>query len=537
MSGLRERKALIVSLCIAALLHLAALIVVDEILQRRQIHQTRLRVELMVLQRRLEVERARGKQPRIPLLSMTRWGDEEEDVPSGRPDLLERYSAQGDVRMDSLLSEAEVAALGNRYASQMAQEVKSVDIPLPQYQGLTPGEVGDYIRLPAGLDLELLRTKDLDTGRYRAVVLVDPDEKRELSGYVDITPVMFQGAQFYPMALANLVEYLNQHTHLHASIQGKPMELSSPDLFKAPLIYMTGKDNPEMPLSFTDVELENLTRYLERGGFAFIEDIGQRIPGTSFDQQMRYYLRKALGAKAKFFRLPKDHPLYHSYYDFLDGPPLGGETWDYERNVPLKRGPVDYLEGIEINGRLAVLFSDINVSWYWGSPYATGRERGLQFGVNIVAYALTQPGNLAHKIGRPARPVRSHEADESCYLAVYRGKSSEPIDLKKVTIHLDGEEIRGVFGEGEYVGFLLGGLRGGAKTVRIEYQGKVAEVQVVLKQDRVAAVVFGMDRIAFVRRLWARLDGEYVSYGDWKARYAQVDIREITAPEGTGGGS
>lgn len=536
MYGLRERKALMVSFCLAALLHLAAVVAVDVVLQRRQVQRTRLRVELMVFQRRLEVERARGKRPRIPLISMERWADEEVKARSGRPDLLEGYSARQGAQMDSLLGAAEVAGLGYGRVPQMEGEWRPVDLPSLRYRALAPGEIGDYIRLPAGLDLELLRTKDLDTGRYRSVVLVDPDEKRELSGYVNITPVTFQGAQFYPLAMANLVEYLSRDTHLRASIQGPIIELSSPDLFQAPLIYMTGKDSPEVPLSFSDVELENLARYIETGGFAFIEDIGQRIPGTPFDQQMRYYLRKALGAKAKFFRLPKDHPLYSSYYDFPDGPPLGGETWDHERNVPLERGPVDYLEGIEINGRLAVLFSDINVSWYWGSPYATGRERGLQFGVNIVAYALTEPGTLAHKIGRPAQPVRSYEADVDCYLTVYLGKSAEPVDLKEVSVRLSGREIEGAFGEG-HVGFLLGGLQGGAKTVRIEYQGKAVEVAVVLKKNRVVAVVFGMDRIAFVRRLWARLDGEYVSYGDWKARYAQVDIREIMAPEGARGGS
>ena len=43
-----------------------------------------------------------------------------------------------------------------------------------------------------------------------------------------------------------------------------------------------------------------------------------------------------------------------------------------------------------------VVFSDLNVSWYWGDPLADARERGLQFGVNLIVYALTQPGGIAN---------------------------------------------------------------------------------------------------------------------------------------------
>ena len=84
--------------------------------------------------------------------------------------------------------------------------------------------------------------------------------------------------------------------------------------------------------------------------------------------------------------MSKSHPLYYSFYDFSDGPPKGGAPG----------GNVFDLEMLEIRGRVAVVFSDLNISWYWGDPQADARERGLQFGVNLIVYALTQPGGIAN---------------------------------------------------------------------------------------------------------------------------------------------
>ena len=67
-------------------------------------------------------------------------------------------------------------------------------------------------------------------------------------------------------------------------------------------------------------------------------------------------------------------------------PPMGGAP----------SGNVFDLEMLEVRGRVAVVFSDLNISWYWGDQNAEGRERGLQFGVNLIVYALTQPGGIAN---------------------------------------------------------------------------------------------------------------------------------------------
>ncbi|OPX25030.1 MAG: hypothetical protein B1H02_02250 [Candidatus Latescibacteria bacterium 4484_107] len=265
-------------------------------------------------------------------------------------------------------------------------------------EGATP------VQEAVNLETELLSMGDLDTGRYKAIIVQDPENKRNLKGFFNMTLVKYNfqdtNRDTYPMAIPNLIQYLNDYTNIRARIEGQKIELSDRELFSAPFIYMTGYD---AVVSLSETEIENLGEYLRNGGFLFVDDIAPNLDkdgniggeeanpqrglkGTAFDQQMRAVLKRALGSEAKFQRIPKNHELFHAFYDFNDGPPLGGATG----------GNVTDLEGIYIRGRLAVVFSDLNLSWYWGEKNVSGRERGLQFGVNLIAYALTQPGGIAN---------------------------------------------------------------------------------------------------------------------------------------------
>ena len=504
--------------------------------EKRILEEEQFRVWLAELERELGMaERLRKARPKVPTMLMERLPRQ-----GPKPEMRQRPTAsrraEMGVRVDSLLEAGVWVILEPvEVPAERMEEMRSPEGGFERSRRIEPTETVDVHRASLDMELDLLRVRDLDTGRDRAVMLMDSDDRRNLAGTFNITLVDFQGAEFYDMAMPNLVHYLNAKTGIVARIAGKQIELSSRELFKIPFLYMTGR---ELPVSFTEVELEHLGRYLREGGFAFIEDIGHRVRGTPFDQQMRSVLRQVLGSDAKFSVLPKDHPIYHSYYDFYDGPPLGADLWDYERDKPLRGvqgGNVNYLEGIEIGGHLAVLFSDVNVSWYWGSRHAEARERGLQFGVNIVAYALTQPGGLARRIAMLPKPVRSHEKDVDCYLSLYLGKSAEEVDLGKVEVFLDDRELEAVFDETGYVGFVVGGLSGGKRRVEVRYEGHSAAMDVVLKGGYVVVVTFGLDRLAFVRRLWVREDGEYETYKDWEARYAKLNIREIARVTEDGG--
>jgi hypothetical protein len=91
-----------------------------------------------------------------------------------------------------------------------------------------------------------------------------------------------------------------------------------------------------------------------------------------------------------------DHPMYHCFFDF-DGPPTGG----HGENYPLCP-QVPYLNTVSYEGRMMIIFC---TKWYgiawsnWpGSTNLGGNTRQLQFGVNLLVYALTQEGGITNRV-------------------------------------------------------------------------------------------------------------------------------------------
>lgn len=252
------------------------------------------------------------------------------------------------------------------------------------------------------LSQELLNVQDLDIGRYDAVIIADPENKQNIKGFFNMRVIDYDIADKnrdrFPTAVEELMRYMRDHTRVKAEIQGTTIELSDPRIMDAPFLYMTGND---ATLQISDTEKRNLGDYLKNGGFMFAEEIrqsnattglegsGAGTAGTPFDRQFKALLKDplVLGSDgAKWEKVPKSHALYGSFYEFPDGPPLGGAPG----------GNVYDLEMLQLRGRVAVVFSDLNVSWYWGDPLADARERGLQFGINLIVFALTQPGGIAN---------------------------------------------------------------------------------------------------------------------------------------------
>ena len=279
---------------------------------------------------------------------------------------------------------------------------KAEDLTFDQVEMVQLTETATPVQEALSLKQELLNVADLDIGRYQAVIIPDPENKRNIKGYFNMTIIDYDVANKntdrFPTAAEELMRYMRDHTKINARIEGTTLEFSDPRILDAPFLYMTGND---AVLQISDTEKKNLGDYLKAGGFLFAEEIRQSeadtgldgkeagVSGTPFDRQFKALMKEplVLGSDgSKWQKVPKTHPLYYSFWDFPDGPPMGGAPG----------GNVFDLEMLELRGRVAVVFSDINVSWYWGDPLADARERGLQFGVNMIVYALTQPGGIAN---------------------------------------------------------------------------------------------------------------------------------------------
>jgi len=315
------------------------------------------------------------------------------------PDLPTDISAVVDV--SAVGSDLLGAALPGMYTTHSFSGAKAEELSFDGVEMVALTETAAPVQEAMSLRQELLNVGDLDFGRYQAIIIQDPENKRNVSGFLNMRIIDYDVADKnrdrFPTAVEDLMRYMRDHTRIKAQIQGTTIELSDPRIMEAPLLYMTGND---ATLQITDIEKRNLGEYLRNGGFMFAEEIrqanattglegsGAGVAGTPFDRQFKALMADplVLGSEgAKWQKIPKTHPLYSSFFDF-DGPPMGGAPG----------GNVFDLEMLELRGRVAVIFSDLNISYYWGDPLCDARERGLQFGVNLVVFALTQPGGIAN---------------------------------------------------------------------------------------------------------------------------------------------
>lgn len=183
------------------------------------------------------------------------------------------------------------------------------------------------------------------------------------------------------MVPANLIDSVARYTSIDVAPTGAIVPLGSRDLFKYPLVYLTG----HLPVRFSDVERNTLREYCRRGGLLFVDDHNHDIDGE-FHRTAWEEIARAVGPLVD---LPNDHELYRSFFVFPDGPP----TTSHELNGWGDNLVHKHLQCVMRDGRIAVLYSSKDYSSEWN--YHPDNKRFLsvdntRFGVNLVVYALTR---------------------------------------------------------------------------------------------------------------------------------------------------
>jgi hypothetical protein len=184
-----------------------------------------------------------------------------------------------------------------------------------------------------------------------------------------------------PLVPANIVDTIARYTSIEVAPSGVIVPLSSPSLFRYPLVYMTG----HLPVRFSSAERSNLQKFAERGGLLFVDDHNHDIDGV-FHKTATEELTRVYGVPRP---LPNTHPLYKSFFVYDDGPP----TTTHELNGWGDNLIHKTLSGVEREGRLVLLYSSKDYSSEWN--YHPENKRFLsvdntKFAVNIVVYALTR---------------------------------------------------------------------------------------------------------------------------------------------------
>lgn len=181
---------------------------------------------------------------------------------------------------------------------------------------------------------------------------------------------------------SNLLNSLVEYTTLRVDPQERVVRLRDPEALRSPFAYLAGHRLVE----FDRAEREHFERYVENGGFVFVDDCNHDVDGL-FARSFEAEMATIFGSKA-LSKIAPDHPIYSSFFRFASGPP----TTSFELNGWGDDLVHDYLKAVEIDGRIAVLYSNKDYGCEWDYDYRNKRwlaEDNTKFGVNIVVYAMT----------------------------------------------------------------------------------------------------------------------------------------------------
>ena len=216
---------------------------------------------------------------------------------------------------------------------------------------------------------------DLNVGRYQAVIIQDPQDKRKIRGFFKGFSLSYESQDadtgMVSEGLETLMQYLRDRTQINARGVGT-VGLGDDGLFDVPFAHLAGV--PETEVILSEAERRNLGQYLENGGFLFVEALGPygSSEDTSFVQSVKVAVLSVLGDDITFSSLSEKHPLYTSFYD-LDGSSLS------------------LVEG-NIDGRTVMILSRLDLARRW----IQDDDEALKLGVNLTVFALTQPGGIAN---------------------------------------------------------------------------------------------------------------------------------------------
>lgn len=200
----------------------------------------------------------------------------------------------------------------------------------------------------------------------------------------------------YPDADLNFAFRLQQMTSLKVDPNGKVIEITDPELFRYPWIYIIEPGD----LEFTDEEVPILRRYLLNGGFLMVDDFWGEDEWENFAEQIGRVF-----PDRQVFDIPRSHPIFHCVFELpedlnLQCPNIRtghesqytGVTWERHDAQEV------HIRGInDDKGRLCVVIchnTDNGDGWeregesaYYFREFS--EKKSYPLGINIVFYAMT----------------------------------------------------------------------------------------------------------------------------------------------------
>ncbi len=185
----------------------------------------------------------------------------------------------------------------------------------------------------------------------------------------------------YPLAALDILEFLSRTTSVESVSQRRVVSLDDPLLFETPFLIYSGWGQ----IAWSKKERDILKKYLSGGGFLFIEDrSGEK--GGSFDYSLRVQIKELFPEKTLEI-LPREHAVYRAYYLL--------------RSVGGRKLTNNYLEGVEVGGRTALVYSQNDILGAWAKDLMGNylftcnpggeaqRWESEKLMLNIILYSVT----------------------------------------------------------------------------------------------------------------------------------------------------
>lgn len=204
-----------------------------------------------------------------------------------------------------------------------------------------------------------------------SVVPDPPQVGGEAHGIVQVANLIYAGTKTSKCFSDHFLLKAEKDSTISTSRRFHAVKLSSEEIFGFPLLIMTGEGR----FTLTGEERANVKAYLENGGF-LLASAGCSSP--EWDRSFRAEVATLLPDQA-MSALAMDHALFHTVYDI--------------ERLNAKRGTPRPLEGIHLEGRLALVYSQDGLNDTanaQGCCCCGGNEitNSEQVNVNILAYAL-----------------------------------------------------------------------------------------------------------------------------------------------------
>ena len=211
-------------------------------------------------------------------------------------------------------------------------------------------------------------------------------------GVLNVAKVLHNGGgDDAPNALPNMLGFLRSQAQMRVGVENRLITASDPAIFEYPLLYMHGR----RAFRFSPAEREALATYLQRGGTLFADAI---CASPEFSDSFRREMT-AIFAGQSLQRIAPEHPLFSRVYRGYELPTVSLRDPQVRREgEPLRsnlKRVSPLLEGLELDGRLAVLFSPYDISCAMENSSSLEchgyiKADAARIAVNVILFALQQ---------------------------------------------------------------------------------------------------------------------------------------------------